>query len=154
MWLRHDVGQDFLDELRWHLGLIDEMPEVRTLRYDRPLLRPQPGRFPGGDLVSLIEHDRYLNHPPMCGLFFRRYSLDDEFHSVVPEVLPWLAEHSGTQGWVGCARDELSVEQDYQFYVQRGVAYLGGFLEHPVPLPYDREASPFTLRYTTDEYSP
>ncbi|GAA1405596.1 hypothetical protein [Catellatospora coxensis] len=53
-----------------------------------------------------------------------------------------------TQGWIGFAREELSLHPWLNFYVQDGHPYVaepGGVVQ-----PLAESAPPFTLRQTTD----
>ncbi|WP_426507385.1 hypothetical protein ACPPVO_54385 [Dactylosporangium sp. McL0621] len=53
-----------------------------------------------------------------------------------------------TQGWIGCAREELELQPWLHFYVQDGQAYAG---ESGKPVTaLNREAAPFTLLQTSD----
>lgn len=147
--LRPDVPGPFLEELRFHLGLDDHLPESPELEIDWPCLVTQPDdHLPGGAVRSLVMQQPYANRPGSLGLFVRTFVLDDIMYELVQVVPAWLAPWSLTQGWIGQARDELSLHPWLNFYVQDGHAYAaepGGNVE-----TLDESTPPFTLSQTSD----
>ncbi|WP_157411613.1 hypothetical protein [Actinoplanes rectilineatus] len=147
--LRPDVPPSFLDELRFHLGLADQLPEDAELEIDWPCLVTEPDdALPGGSVRSLMAQQPYSNRPGSFGLFVRTFVLDDAMYELMSVVPPWLARWSLTQGWIGQAREGLALHPWLNFYVQDGHAYAaepGGSVE-----PMDDTAPPFTLRQTLD----
>jgi hypothetical protein len=147
--LRPDAPASFLEELRFHLGLADRLPEEPELEIDWPcLVTEQDGPLPGGSVRSLVAQQPYLNRPGSLGLFVRTFVLDDALYELMPAVPAWLARWSQTQGWIGQAREELSLHPSFTFYVQDGHAYAAGPGGSVTPL-HD-SAPPFTLTYTSD----
>lgn len=148
--LRPDVPASFLAELHFHLGLAEQLPEDAELGIDWPcLVAESDDALPGGGIRSLIAQQPYLNRSGSLGLFVRTLVLDDAMHELMSVVPAWLARWSLTQGWIGQAREELSLHPWLNFYVQDGHAYAaepGGSVE-----PMDDTAPPFTLRQTFDK---
>jgi hypothetical protein len=147
--LRPDVPVSFLDELRFHLGLAEQLPEDPGLEIDWPCLVTEPDdALPGGGARSLIAQRPYPNQPGSFGLFVRTLVLDDAMYELMLVVPAWLARWSLTQGWIGQAREELSLHPWLNLYAQDGHAYAaepGGSVE-----PLDDVAPSFTLRHTSD----
>ena len=147
--LRPDVPVSFLDELRFHLGLAEQLPNDAELEIGWPCLVTEPGdALPGGGVRSLIAQQPYANQPGSLGLFVRTLVLDDAMYELISVVPAWLARWSLTQGWIGQAREELSLHPWLNFYAQDGHAYAaepGGSVE-----PLDETAPPFTLHQTTE----
>jgi hypothetical protein len=147
--LRPDVSESFLTELRFHLGLADRLPQEPELEYDWPCLVADPDMaLPGGGLCSLLVQRPYLDKPASYGMFARTLVLDDAMYELIQTVPAWLARHSLTQGWIGQAREELSLLPWLNFYVQNGYAYAGEPAKAIESL--DSTAPAFTLRQTTD----
>jgi hypothetical protein len=67
-------------------------------------------------------------------------------YEVMQTVPPWLARWSATQGWIGFAREELSLDPWLNFYASGGHAYAASPGESPQPL--DDKAPPFIARHT------
>ena len=147
--LRPDAPASFLDELRFHLGLAEQLPEDPELGIAWPCLVTEPDdALPGGGVRSLVAQRPYSNRPGSFGLFVRTFVLDDAMYDLMLVVPPWLARWSLTRGWIGQAREELSLHPWLNFYVQDGHAYIaepGGSVE-----PLDDGAPPFTLSHTSD----
>src|SRR3954468_8115666 len=96
----------------------------------------------------MVPQRPYSNRPGSLGLFVRMFVLDDAMYELMLVVPAWLARWSLTQGWIGQAREELSLHPWLNFYVQDGHAYSaepGGSVE-----PLDDVAPPFTLSHTSD----
>ncbi|GID92113.1 hypothetical protein ACFQFC_03755 [Amorphoplanes digitatis] len=147
--LRPDTPAPFLDELRFHLGLTERPPEKPELEIDWPCLVTEPDdTLPGGSVRSLVAQRPYLNRPGSFGLFVRTFVLDDAMYELILAVPAWLARWSLTQGWIGQAREELSLHPWLNFYVQDGHAYAAGPGDGVEPL--NGSAPPFTLNYTSD----
>lgn len=142
--LRPDTPESFVEELRFHLGLTARSPESPTLDVNGPCLVAEPDdSLPGGEVQSLTPHRQ-----GSLGLFVRTFVLDDIMYSLVLTVPPWLARWSATQGWIGQAREELSLHPWLNFYVQDGHAYVaepGGSMQ-----PLNETSPPFTLTQTSD----
>jgi hypothetical protein len=149
MRLRADTPESFLAELRFHLGMEGERPEEATLEYDWPCLLPENDHaLPGGGFQSLVAQQPYLDGVVTFGLFVRTFVLDDGMYELMQTVPSWLAPWSMTQGWIGFAREEFSLEPWLNFYVQDGFAYAaepGGVVKS-----LDDNAPEFTLQQTTD----
>jgi hypothetical protein len=147
--LRPDAPASFLDELRFHLGLAEQLPDDAELELDWPCLVTEPDdALPGGGVRSLIAQQPYASQPGAFGLFVRTLVLDDAMYELMSVVPVWLARWSLTQGWIGQAREELSLRPWLNFYVQDGHAYAaepGGGIES-----LDDTAPPFTLLQTSD----
>lgn len=147
--LRPDTPAPFLAELRFHLGLAERLPQDPVLGIDWPCLASaHDDHLPGGPVRSLAMQRPYLNRPGSFGLFVRMSVLDDAMYELVQVVPSWLARWSLTQGWVGQAREELSLHPWLNFFVQDGHAYAaepGGGVEALSP-----PAPPFTLNRTSD----
>lgn len=147
--LRPDTPEPFLDELRFHLGMIDQRPAEPSLDFDSPCLLPdQDAALPGGAVRSLVPQQPYLDRPGALGLYVRTFVLDDVMYELIQIVPAWLAPWSLTQGWIGHAREELDLHPWLHFYIQDGHAYAAKPGEEIKPL-HDG-APPFTLRHTTD----
>ncbi|GAB1639591.1 hypothetical protein KRMM14A1259_00140 [Krasilnikovia sp. MM14-A1259] len=147
--LRPDAPESFLQELRFHLGLAEQLPDNPELGIDWPCLLMKPDdHLPGGGVRSLVAQQPYLNRPGSLGLFVRTFVLDDAMYDLMRLVPAWLAPRSLTQGWIGQAREELSLHPWLNFYVQDGHAYVavpGGDVQS-----LDEAAPPFTLAGTSD----
>jgi hypothetical protein len=147
--LRPDAPASFLDELRFHLGLAEQLPDDPELEIAWPCLVTEPDDpLPGGGVRSLVPQRPDLNRPGSLGLYARTFVLDDAMYHLMSVVPAWLARWSLTQGWIGQAREELSLHPWLNFYVQDGHAYAaepGGSVE-----PLDDDAPPFTLSQTSD----
>ena len=144
-----DTPESFLDELRFHLGLAEQLPEDPELEIDWPCLVTEPSdRLPGGALRSLAMQTPYRNRSGSFGLFVRTFVLDDAMYELIQVVPAWLARWSLTQGWIGHAREEMSLHPWLNFYAQEGHAYAAepaGDIE-----ALDQSAPPFTLNHTSD----
>ncbi|WP_433043122.1 hypothetical protein [Dactylosporangium sp. CS-033363] len=147
--VRPDAPASFLDELRFHLGLAERLPDDAELGLNWSCLVTEPDdALPGGGVRSLMAQQPYSNRPGTLGLFVRTLVLDDVMYELISVVPAWLARRSLTQGWIGQAREELSLHPWLNFYVQDGRAYAaepGGSIE-----PLDDTAPPFTLTQTSD----
>lgn len=147
--LRPDVPSSFLDELRFHLGLAERLPDDAELELGWPCLVTDPDdALPGGGVRSLTAQQPYSNQPVSFGLFVRTFVLDDAMYELISVVPAWLARRSLTQGWIGQAREGLSLHPWPNFYVQDGhacAAEPSGSIE-----PLDDTAPPFTLVQTSD----
>ena len=147
--LRPDTPDPFLAELRYHLGLAEQLPQEPVLGIDWPCLIPeQDDHLPGGPVRSLAMQRPHLNRPGSFGLFVRTFVLDDAMYELIQVVPSWLARWSLTQGWIGHAREELSLHPWLNFFVQDGHAYAaepGGGVE-----ALNQPAPPFTLNQTSD----
>ena len=144
--LRPDTPATFLAELRFHLGLTDEVPERPELA-GWPCLLPVPDdTVPGGWARSLAEE------PGSFALYVRVYLVDDAMYDLMRTVPRWLAPWSLTQGWIGIAYEHPSEEPWLDFYVQDGHAYIGepgGAIG-----AFDNTAPPFTLPRDGGRVSP
>lgn len=149
--LKPETPDSFLAELRYHLGLSDEKPETPELDCDYPCLVPDDS-LAGGGFRSLVLQTPYLDRPSGWGLFLRTEVLDDGMYELVQIVPPWLARWSLTQGFIGWARERLSLHPWMNFYVQEGHAYWGAPGKEEIAPLDSGGAPPFTLRYTTDSY--
>jgi hypothetical protein len=148
--LRPDTPASFLSELRFHLGLADQLPDDPVLDYDFPCLAADSAdALPGGGVAALTYQQPYLNRPGSLGLFVRTFVLDDAMYELMQTVPAWLAPWSLTQGWIGHAREELSLHPWLNFYVQNGYAYIAEPGETTIKSLQDGAPS-FTLRQTTD----
>jgi hypothetical protein len=147
--LRPDVPKPFIDELRFHLGISDHRPEATTLDYDWPCLLPDNNdAVPGGGIQTLVIQQPYLDRPESLGLFVRTFVLDDGMYELIQTVPAWLAPWSLTQGWIGYAREELSLQPWLNFYTANGYAYAA---EPGGPIgPLTPNTPEFTLEHTSD----
>lgn len=151
--LRPDTPSAYLDELRYHLGLAAQAPETSTLDYPDPAL-PTVGdgdELAGGPIVRLVQQ-QHGNVPATWGLFARAFILDDAMYELIQILPPWLARWSLTEGWIGFAREELSLDIWLNFYAARGHAYAASPGEEPQPL--SKEAPPFTPCQTSEPWPP
>jgi len=147
--LRRDSPEPFLAELRFHLGLTDRLPDTPELDYHRPCLVGNADEaLAGGEVQSLVVQRPSPHRPNCMGLFVRTLVLDDEMYELLQIVPSWLARWSLTQGWIGHAREEMSLHPWLNFYAQNGNAYLAEPGKTISPL--DETAPAFTLRQTTD----
>jgi hypothetical protein len=149
-----EVPAAFLSELRYHLGLSAEAPAEPTLDVGWPALTcgGDCAALPGGAAASLVSQQPYLNRPAAWGLFVRTFTLDDSMWDLMQSVTPWLARWALTEGWIGFAREELSLDPWVSFYAQQGQAYLAPPGEPPQP--FNPDAPPFTLRQTGERWPP
>lgn len=147
--LRPDVPEAFVDELRFHLGLSDTAPPIPTLEHDYPVLSAGSDRdeLPGG-LITRLVRQRHGNGPEAWGLLVRTFVLDDAMYHLIQDVPSWLARWSLTEGWIGFAREELSLEPWANFYAAGGHAYAPAPGERPQPL--SKPAPPFAPTQTTE----
>jgi hypothetical protein len=150
--LRPDAPEAFLDELRYHLGLSDLAPQAPTLAWEEPALAPgnDGGELAGGPITSLIWQQPYLNRPAVWGVFARVFVVDDAMYELVQIVPPWLAGWSLTEGWIGFAREELSLNPWQNFFAAQGHAYAASPGETPEPLTDG--APPFTPTQTIERW--
>ena len=150
--LHPDVPEAFLGELRYHLGLTAIAPQAPTLDWDGPALASggDGGALPGGPVASLILQQPYLNRPAVWGVFARTFIVDDAMYDLVQVVPPWLARWSLTEGLIGFAREEMSLNPWLNFFAAAGHAYAASPGGAPEPLTAD--APPFALTQTTDRW--
>jgi hypothetical protein len=149
--LRREVPAEFLDELRYHLGLSEAVPRSPTLDLGYPALAAgDPSALPGGPVISLVRQPLSVT-TALWGLLVRILVKDDEMYELMRVVPPWLARWSLTQGWIGFAREELSLKPWLDFYVAGEHAYLASSGEQPVALSPD--APPFTLTQTVEDWA-
>jgi hypothetical protein len=134
---RRDVPEPFLEELRSDFGMCRRLPG------------DDGSELPGGPVTSLIRQQLSAS-TWLWGLYVRMSVLDDEMYALIQTEPPRLARWSATQGWIGFAREELSLHPWLNFYVQDGHAYASGPGEEPHPL--SDGAPPFTLRQTTETW--
>lgn len=150
--LRPDVPDAFVDELRFHLGLSDTTPQAPTLDYDYPVfsIDADQDELPGGRIARLLDQ-QHGNGPVTKGLLVRTFVLDDEMYQLIQDVPSWLARWSLTEGWIGFAREELSLDPWLNFYASHGHAYAASPGERPQPL--SEPAPPFTPTQTTESWT-
>lgn len=84
-------------------------------------------------------------------MFARVFVLDDVMYELVQLVPPWLARWSLAEGWIGFAREELSLNVWLSFYAVQGYAYVTAPGEEPQPLSAGTPA--FTARQTTEPWA-
>ena len=150
---RADTPDEFVEELRFHLGQVPTRPAAATLEHEDPVFELSgPDSLAGGAMSGLSRQKPFLNHPEVYGLFVRTLVLDDGLDAMLDGVLAWLARWSATQGWIGFAREEMSLQPWLQFYVQDGYAYLAGPGERPQPV--EEGSPPFTLTQTVERLRP
>jgi hypothetical protein len=150
--LRPDVPEAFLAELRYHLGLSSIAPQAPMLDWGGPALTcgSGGGELAGGPVASIIRQQPYLNRPAVWGVFARTFILDDVMYELMQIVPPWLASWSLTEGWIGFAREELSLNPWLNFFASQGHAYVGQPGEAPSPL--GEQAPLFALTQTTERW--
>lgn len=148
--LRRDVPEEFLAELRFHLGLADRLPAAPELPYPDPVFAlARDDALPGGGVTALRFQRPYPDRPGWWGLHVRTFTLDDSMYDFLLHVPPWLARQSATHGWIGFAREELDINPWLHFYASGGYAYAAGPGEEPRPL--DGSAPAFTARQTRED---
>jgi hypothetical protein len=147
--LRPDTPDVFVEELRYHLGLSDRVPQDPTLDVEGAALAPSGDgdELAGGPATSLVLQQP-TSAPPSWGVFARIRVLDDAMYDLVQVVPPWLAKWSLTAGWIGFAREEMSLNPWLAFYAADGHAYAASPGEEPQPLTDG--APPFRLTQTTE----
>ncbi|MGH3297131.1 MAG: hypothetical protein ACRDP7_35585 [Trebonia sp.] len=151
--LRSETPQAFLDELRYHLGMSSLAPREPALRWPYPVFGSgdDPDSVPGGPVRRLVRQE--LGAVSWAwGLLARVVLPDDEMFEVMQVVPPWLAPWSLTDGWIGFAREELDLDVWLNFFAAHGHAYIAPPGETPIP-PL-RDAPPFTLTQTTEQWPP
>ena len=134
---RRDVPESFLEELRSDFGIGPGL----TLDGDG-------SELPGGPVVSLVRQQLSAD-TWLWGLYWRVMVLDDVMYELIQTEPPRLARWSATQGWIGFAREEMSLHPWLNFYVQDRHAYAAEPGEEPHPL--SESAPPFILTQTTDK---
>ncbi len=143
--LKADTPVPVLAELRWHLGLDELRPIGTSLGYDYPVLGPSGSDWLPGGAVAVLR-TRTTSRASYLSLFARTGVSDDDMYEIMQLVPSWLARWCATQGWIGLAREEMSLEPWLYFYVQEGFAYVGSPGEQPAGL---QNGSPnFTLTGT------
>jgi hypothetical protein len=150
--LRPGAPEAFLEELRYHLGLTGLAPQEPTLDWDGLALVSggDGGELAGGPAASLTRQQPYLNRPAVWGIFARAFVLDDAMYELSQIVPPWLARWSLTEGWIGFAREELSLTPWLDFFAMQRHAYVAASGGTPEPLTTG--ASAFTLTQTIDRW--
>lgn len=154
LWLRPDTPDAVLTELGWHVGLEPGRPDECTLEGAAPALPEDQERgtscLPGCEVTSLVQQRPFGNRPLLTGLFLRRYVLDDHMYDVMCTFPEWLARWSSTEGWIGCAREELDLKLWLNFYASGGHAYIATPEQLPQepPEPLVASAPAFRLRQT------
>jgi hypothetical protein len=135
---RRDVPEAFLEDLRSDFGI-------------GPGFAPDGdgSELPGGPVTRLVRQQLSAD-TWLWGLYLRVMVLDDAMYELIQTEPPRLARWSATQGWIGFAREEMSLHPWLNFYVQDGHAYAAGPGEGPKPL--SEGAPPFTLRQTTESW--
>jgi hypothetical protein len=134
---RRDVPEAFLQDLR------SDYAEGGTFHGG------DGSELPGGPVTSLVRQQLSAS-TWLWGLYMRVMVVDDVMYELIQTEPPRLARWSATQGWIGCAREEMDLHPWLNFYVQDGHAYAAGPGEEPHPLSQD--APPFTLRQTTESW--
>jgi hypothetical protein len=76
LWLRPDTPADYLDELRYHLGMTDETPGALELGDLGVLSGGGDDYLPGGTVATLKLAQPYTNRPAAWGLHVRTFVLD------------------------------------------------------------------------------
>jgi hypothetical protein len=151
--LRPDVPAQFVDELRYHLGLSGREPEAPTLVCSGPaLVTAGDGDELAGGPVARLVRQQPGSGPATWGVFARVFVLDDAMYELVQIVPPWLARWSLTEGWIGFAREELNLNFWLSFYAAGGHAYAAAPGEGPQALSAD--APPFTAGQATEPWMP
>jgi hypothetical protein len=150
--LRPDVPDEFLGEVRYHLGLSELAPAAPTLECaGAALVTAGDGDELAGGAIARLVRQQHGSGPAAWGLFARVFVLDDAMYDLVQIVPPWLARWSLTEGWIGFAREELDLDVWLNFYAAQGHAYAAGPGEQPQPL--SEGAPPFTARQTTEPWT-
>ena len=134
MRFRQAVPEAFLEDLRSNFGIGTSDGDGSEL--------------PGGPVASLIRQQLSAD-TWLWGLYVRTMLLDDAMYELLQTVPPRLAEWSATQGWIGFAREEISLHPWLNFYVQDGHAYIAEPGKEPKALS---DAPPFTLTQTTESW--
>jgi hypothetical protein len=149
--LRPDVPDAFLEELRYHLGLSDVVPQSPTLDHDYPVLAANGDgdELAGGPITRLVRQQP-SSRTAVWGVYVRVFVLDDAMYELIQDVPSWLARWSLTEGWIGFAREELNLNPWLNFYASQGHAYAAGPGEQPQPLV--AETPPFTPIQTTETW--
>jgi hypothetical protein len=134
LFLRDDTPSVVLDELRWHLGLLTQRPEVCAIEDDWPQLRPNERTYlPGGEVALLQRQYRYsragVEHHAW-GLYTRQFWLDDHWAAAWWRAAAWLAPHADGDGYAGFFREEGD-ERPTLLLIRGGEPYLCGFGEEP-----------------------
>ena len=149
LWLRPDTPAEYVDELRYHLGMTDESPGALELA-DRVFAGGGDDYLTGGIIATLKLAQPFANRPAAWGLHVRTFVLDDSMYELLTVVPPWLARWSATQGWIGFAREEMSLDIWLNFDAANGHAYLAGPGEQPVPATDDAQQFPERKQTTVD----
>lgn len=136
--LRRDVPEEFVESLRsdWGIGL-------------QPIGDDGGEALPGGPVARLVRQ-QLSESTWLWGFYLRVMILDDVFYDMIQTEPPRLARWSATQGWIGFAREELSLHPWLNFYVQDGHAYAAAPGDELHPL--SEGAPPFSLIQTTESW--
>ncbi len=133
---RADVPEAFLEDVRSNFGIGPGLASDG----DGPELS-------GGPVTRLVRQQLSAD-TWRWGLYVRMMVLDDAMYELIQSEPPRLARWSATQGWIGFAREELSLHPWLHFYIQDGHAYAAEPGQQPQPLSED--SPPFTLNHTTE----
>jgi hypothetical protein len=157
--LDDDTPTEILSELSWHVGLTGEQPDAVTL----PVGRRDYGLFdltwaslwaPGPQTAVLRRLKRYVREPAGSGdaawvqSLLIRVDFGDDLVDDIVHLVPWIAPHCVTEGWIGgmSARlgDDPVVPPELHFYVHDRRAYLGRAGTRPQPWDTDSPDYPYT----------
>jgi hypothetical protein len=157
--LDDDTPTDVISELSWHVGLTGEQPEAVTL----PVGRRDYGLFDlgwaslwaaGPQTAVLRRLKRYVREPAGSGdtawvhSLLIRVDFGDDLVDDIVHLVPWIAPHCVTEGWIGgmSARlgDDPVVPPELHFYVHDRRAYLGRAGTRPQAWDTDSPDYPYT----------
>jgi hypothetical protein len=157
--LDDDTPTDILSELSWHVGLTPEQPPVVTL----PVGRRDYGMFDlswgslwaaGPQTAVLRRLKRYVRVPAGNGdaawvhSLLVRVDFGDDLLDEIVHLIPWIAPHCVTEGWVGGMSTRLGDDPvappELHFYMHGRRAYLGRSGTRPQAWDTDSPAYPYT----------
>jgi hypothetical protein len=141
VYLRDDLDETGLAEVRWHLEL---GPRPKSpLASDGPLFGPEGRSYlPGGDITRLIEEpgSRPIGPAVLHGFFVRRYFLDDTLYEVLAPLCEWLAAVA-VDGYAGFWREEdalvphILIVRDGHTYLTTAGGEIGAATQGAPPWP-------------------
>jgi hypothetical protein len=102
-YLRQEIAESVLPELRWHCGL---GPPPDDLRFGvEQLFGPEDVSYlPGGEITRL-QQETGTSWGPTWGMFVRRFMLDDGFYELLSPISRLLASVA-VDGFAGYFREE------------------------------------------------
>jgi hypothetical protein len=123
-YLDDGTPEHVLEALRWHLGLVEQRPELLDEESSPyPLWVPDPdSSLPGGEVARLQRQKRGFTSAGEIygwGLYARTFCLDDALGEALA-ILELVAPHVSDGGYGGHMREEFDMEEVSVFVFKNG----------------------------------